>query len=106
MMSAEMGRVPQSENSKFQAPSSRKAPNTKLQTTSAAGVWSLVFGASLELGAWNLVLLGSVHQHLEAAGDYFGPRALAARRFKGRLEFRAGEVNLVRGRVQRHCAGR
>src|SRR6266446_4630528 len=39
------------------APSSRKDPNPKLQTTSNARQrWSLVLGSSLELGSWMLEL--------------------------------------------------
>jgi hypothetical protein len=38
-------------NSKLQAPEKFQAPNSF-----GATIWSLLFGASLELGAWNLVL--------------------------------------------------
>src|SRR5947207_6998158 len=37
-------------STKFQAPKKHQAPNSQLRT------WSLGFGASLQLGAWSLVL--------------------------------------------------
>jgi hypothetical protein len=39
-----------------QAPEKHQAPNTKGARRGFAG-WSLRFGASLELGAWNLELI-------------------------------------------------
>src|SRR5882724_1881212 len=42
-------------SSKFQAPSSRETSNSKHQNASSR-LWSLIVGASLELGAWNLEL--------------------------------------------------
>jgi hypothetical protein len=47
------------QNSKHQAPSSREAPKFKHQTTSEGlpSFWILVLDASLELGAWSLVLI-------------------------------------------------
>src|SRR5581483_916430 len=44
------------ENFKSQAPSSKEAPNFKLQRR-ADTVWNLELGVSLELGAWDLELL-------------------------------------------------
>jgi Lipopolysaccharide-assembly len=45
------------ESSKFQAPSTREAPNCKSQARGAArGFWGLVIEGSLELGAWVLGL--------------------------------------------------
>jgi len=43
-------------NSKSQAPSSREAPSIKFQTFAGGRIWCLKFGASLELGIWNLEL--------------------------------------------------
>jgi hypothetical protein len=39
-------------SSKFQVPSSKEAPNFKIQTN--AGFWILELEISLELGTWNL----------------------------------------------------
>ena len=50
-------------SSKHQAPNSKEAPTTKHQTKRArrgTDLWSLGFGASLELGAWDLEL----HQYV------------------------------------------
>jgi hypothetical protein len=45
------------ESSKSQAPSSKEIPSSKHQREIAAmPFWSLGFGASLELGAWDLEL--------------------------------------------------
>jgi hypothetical protein len=45
-------------NSKHQAPTSRKAPNFNLQTTThCRQLWYLELGISLVLGGWCLVLL-------------------------------------------------
>ena len=38
-------------NSKFQAPTSKEAPNSKLQTLDS---WMLGLGAFLDVGAWSL----------------------------------------------------
>jgi hypothetical protein len=44
-----------SESSKSQAPSSKEIASSKNQRQIAAALfWSLGFGASLELGAWDL----------------------------------------------------
>jgi hypothetical protein len=40
-------------STKLQAPEKHQAPNSKRD----GGPWSLEFGISLELGAWNLELL-------------------------------------------------
>src|SRR5437588_5193952 len=48
------------ESSKHQHPSSREAPNTKLQvlpTQAVVRFGNLVIGISLDVGAWNLELL-------------------------------------------------
>src|SRR6266446_3875996 len=44
-------------STKLQAPGKHQAPNPKLRAQSGAG--SLVFGASLDLGSWILVLVAS-----------------------------------------------
>src|SRR5437764_12781433 len=48
-------------STKFQPPSTREAPNTKLQLSTGewlgTAVWSLEVDVSLELGCWNLALL-------------------------------------------------
>ena len=49
-------------STKHQAPSTKEAPSTKHQRADAhePHLWSLKFGASLELGAWSLEL----HQYV------------------------------------------
>ena len=44
------------QNPKHQPPSTKKAPTSKLQSTKSDALWSLKFGASLELGDWSLEL--------------------------------------------------
>jgi hypothetical protein len=47
------------QSSKHQTPSSRETSSSKFQTQRAALIasgWNLLFGASLELGAWSLEL--------------------------------------------------
>src|SRR2546423_2919065 len=56
------------ENSKHQAPSSREAPNIKLQERHHEPLpflWSLVIGISLVLGAWNLELRSLERLHFD-----------------------------------------
>jgi hypothetical protein len=43
-------------STKHQAPNTKEAPGSKSQPTLITNIWSLVFGASLELGAWSLEL--------------------------------------------------
>src|SRR5205085_10448379 len=48
---------------KRQAPKSKLQRSTNIQTSNLeAWPWSLKFGASLELGAWNLELIGAARQ--------------------------------------------
>ena len=60
-----------------------------------------VISCSTEL--LRLITRRAIHQHLEAARNYLRSRLLSARSFFGRgFEFGAGEVDLVRLRIQRH----
>jgi hypothetical protein len=43
-------------STKFQAPSSKETPNSKLQLRQRSGYCDLVIGDSLVLGAWRLEL--------------------------------------------------
>src|SRR5437868_12378066 len=48
---------------KHQAPKSKLQRSTNIQTSNLeAWPWSLKFGASLELGAWNLELIGAARR--------------------------------------------
>jgi hypothetical protein len=50
------------QSSKFQHPSSREIPITKPQPGRATRGWMLKFGASLDVGAWNLELCSTSMQ--------------------------------------------
>jgi pimeloyl-ACP methyl ester carboxylesterase len=86
------------ETSKLQAPSSREAPNSKLQTESHAyayfGCWRLEFLWSLELGVWCFPLVALL---LFLAGGCANP--IGASKVSSKIAYRQATASALEGRL-------